>query len=46
MLFDEDILVALEKAADKSESTRSSYWETELVNITGVELPFWLWTVT
>ena len=30
MLFDEDILVALEKAADKSERTRSSFWETEL----------------
>ena len=30
MLFDEDILVALEEAADKSERTRSSFWETEL----------------
>ena len=30
MLFDEDILVALEKAANKPERTRSSFWETEL----------------
>ena len=30
MLFDEDILVALEKTANKPEMTRSSFWEYEL----------------